>query len=208
VVTEVCVQYVEAARFRVGDRELSMREWLRFEWQRTGLPFRLANEACGVANAATRKYLTADHLGYDPPVEAFVSLAEYANRHGKPEGRPYFSSDGKRPIPGAEWAKMGAEFRCEVGVTNVWREPQLGGFERMQGDRNHPTPPRIANSATGSEKGRGSLTPGGACRYYGGASGRRVRLRWRARFARRHRGPVAKQFGLRPVDMQPAGSEQ
>jgi site-specific DNA-methyltransferase (adenine-specific) len=136
VVTEVCVQYTKAAVFHVDDRELSMQEWLRHEWERSGLPLRLSNEACGVANAATRKYLTADHLWYYPPVEAFVSLADYANRFGDPQGRPYFSIDKRRPISGEAWGRMRAKFRCEVGVTNVWREPQVGGGERIQGARN------------------------------------------------------------------------
>lgn len=136
VVTEVCVQYVKAAIFPCGDRMLSMQEWLRHEWRRTGLPWRCANEACGVLNAATRKYLTADHLWYYPPVEAFVKLTEYANRRGKTEGRPYFSLNGKHAIGGGEWSKMRAKFQCEIGITNVWREPQVSGGERIQGVRN------------------------------------------------------------------------
>jgi site-specific DNA-methyltransferase (adenine-specific) len=135
VVTEVCVHYVKAARFRVGDRMLTMQEWLRHEWLRSGLPLRLANEACGVLNAATRKYLTADHLWYYPPPEAFVRLAAYANRHGQQAGRPYFSLDGQRPIAAKAWGKMRAKFQCPVGVTNVWREPQVNGTERIQGKR-------------------------------------------------------------------------
>lgn len=136
VVTEVCVHYVKTARFRAEGREMSMQEWLRYEWKRSGLPLRLANEACGVLNAATRKYLTADHLWYYPPVEAFVKLAEYANLHGAPEGRPYFSTDGKKPVSARKWAKLRAKFQCDVGVTNVWREPQVAGSERIQGARN------------------------------------------------------------------------
>jgi hypothetical protein len=136
VVTEVCVHYVKSPRFCSGEQAWSMQDWLRAEWQRSGLPFRLANEACGVLNAATRKYLTADHLWYYPPVEAFVRLAEYANSHGQSEGRPYFSLDGIHPVSAEAWAKMRAKFRCELGVTNVWREPQLAGQERIQGARN------------------------------------------------------------------------
>ena len=135
VVTEVCVHYVKAAMFRVGNQSLTMQEWLRREWKRTGLPLRLANEACGVLNAATRKYLTADHLWYYPPVEAFVKLSQYANEYGDPKGQPYFSIDGEHPIPGHHWAALRAKFTCEVGVTNVWREPQVGGAERIQGTR-------------------------------------------------------------------------
>ena len=136
VVTEVCVHYVKSANLGLGGWVLSMQDWLRSEWQRTGLPFRMANEACGVLNAATRKYLTADHLWYYPPVDALVKLADYANRYGKPEGRPYFSLDGNRPVSAEEWAKMRAKFHCDLGVTNVWREPQVGGQERIQGMRN------------------------------------------------------------------------
>lgn len=136
VVTEVCVHYVKEAHFQAGEQVLSMQEWLRSEWQRSGLPLRLANEACGVLNAATRKYLTNDHLWYYPPVEAFVQLAQYANRHGKPEGRPYFSTNGKTPISGDEWGKMRAKFYCGVGITNVWQAPQVSGEERIQGSRN------------------------------------------------------------------------
>lgn len=132
VVTEVCVQYVKEASFPADGRQLSMQEWLRYEWERSGLPLSRTNEACGVRNAATRKYFTRCHLWYYPPVDAFVRLADYANRYGKPKGRPYFSLDGKKPLTGGEWAKMRAKFRCEVGVTNVWREPPVRGRERLK----------------------------------------------------------------------------
>ncbi len=132
VVTEICVQYVKAARFEVEGRAISMQGWLRHEWSRAGLPLSRANAACGVKNAATRKYLTACHLWYFPPVEAFERLAAYANRHGLRGGRPYFSTDGKKPLPGAAWEKMRAKFHCEVGVTNIWSTPALRGPERLK----------------------------------------------------------------------------
>lgn len=135
VVTEICAHYVKSAEFQIDGRRATMQEWLRHEWSRTGLPFRLANDACGVLNAATRKYLTADHLWYFPPAESFVRLADYANRAGDPQGRPYFSVDGREPISGAQWERMRAKFHCDLGVTNVWREPQVSGSERIRGDR-------------------------------------------------------------------------
>jgi hypothetical protein len=135
VVTEVCVHYVKAATFHVGDRTLTMQEWLRQEWIRSGLALRLSNEACGVLNAATRKYLTADHLWYYPPPDAFVKLADYANCRGNPTGRPYFSLDGKHSISDRQWSRMRAKFQCPLGVTNVWSEPQVNGAERIQGER-------------------------------------------------------------------------
>jgi len=132
IVTEICVQYVRSARFTVGGSEMSMQEWLRHEWMRSGLALHSANDACGVRNAATRKYLTADHLWYYPPVEAFERMAAYVNSHGEPAGRPYFSVDGKRPLCGDEWAKLRAKFHCEFGVSNVWSMPPMRGPERLK----------------------------------------------------------------------------
>ena len=57
VVTEVCAQYVKATTFKVGGRELAIKEWLRWEWERSGLPLSKSNEACGVKNAANAQVL-------------------------------------------------------------------------------------------------------------------------------------------------------
>lgn len=132
VTTEVCVQYTKKAFFKFQGTLLPMKEWLRAEWERTGLPLYKTNEACGVRNAATRKYFTKDHLWYYPPPEAFDHLARFANRYGRPEGRPYFSLDGRHPLSAAEWAKMRAKFHFENGVTNVWQEPAVRGSERLK----------------------------------------------------------------------------
>jgi site-specific DNA-methyltransferase (adenine-specific) len=128
VVTEVCVQYVKEAKIN----DISLQEWLRKEWERTGLSFSKANTACGVKNAATRKYLTKDHLWYFPPPDAFDKLVMFANQNGKPDGKPYFSRDGKQPITPDEWARMRTKFYCKPGITNVWREPPLNGSERFK----------------------------------------------------------------------------
>jgi len=133
-VTEVCVHYIKRAEFKVKDRVARMQEWLRLEWERTELPQSKANEACGVKNAATRKYLTKDHLWYFPPPKRFGKLVEYANRYGNPNGRPYFFIDGKKPFTEQEWAKMRPKFYCELGVTNVWGHPPLHDEERLKED--------------------------------------------------------------------------
>lgn len=132
VVTEVCVQYVRRVTLACGGEEMTLKRWLRHEWRRTGLPLTRANAACGVRNAATRKYLTQCHLWYFPPPEAFEALARYAGEHGDPAGRPYFSLDGRRPATGDEWSRMRSKFRCDVGVTNVWRVPPVRGPERIK----------------------------------------------------------------------------
>ena len=128
VVTEVCAQYVREPR--VGG--LLLKEWLLAEWRRTGLPLRRANEACGVKDAATRKYLEQGHLWYFPPAEAMGRLVRHANEHGLPAGRPYFSLDGRAPVGEDEWSRMRAKFRCPHGVTNVWRRPAVRGRERIK----------------------------------------------------------------------------
>lgn len=132
VVTEVCVQYVRKNTLVSGERSLPIRDWLRSEWKRTGLPFSLTNEACGVKGAATRKYFTQDRLWYFPPPEAFVRIAAYANAHGRPDGAPYFAKpDGDAYLPD-EWELMRAKFHCEVGVSNVWHMPAVRGRERIK----------------------------------------------------------------------------
>ncbi len=132
IVTEVCVQYVRDVKVDVGIESMSLKEWLRFEWSRSGLPLYKANEACGVKNAAIRKYLTQCDMWYFPPPKAFEAMAGYVNIHGDPTGRPYFSLDGKVPCSGEQWSKMRAKFHCDVGITNVWREPAVRGKERLK----------------------------------------------------------------------------
>ena len=76
VVTEVCAQYVRKVRIGANGAAVDLKEWVRSEWERSGLPLYQANAACGVKNAATRKYLTKCHLWYFPPPEAFEMLAD------------------------------------------------------------------------------------------------------------------------------------
>ncbi len=128
VVSEVCVQYAFEARIS----GLELKAWLLREWKRSGLPVRKANEACGVVDAATRKYLDQGHLWYFPPPEMFVKMQQYANMYGKAEGRPFFSIDGKLPATAEEWAKMRSKFHCPHGYTNVWDRPALRGSERFK----------------------------------------------------------------------------
>jgi site-specific DNA-methyltransferase (adenine-specific) len=112
-----------------------MKEWLRAEWTRSGLPMYLANKASGVRNAATRKYLTKCHLWYFPPPEAFDGMVAFTNKRGDQKGRPYFSLDGKRSITGEEWGKLRAKFYCDYGINNVWTEPAVRGSERVKEGR-------------------------------------------------------------------------
>ncbi|MBN1787377.1 MAG: hypothetical protein JW806_03180 [Sedimentisphaerales bacterium] len=128
VVSEVCVQYT----FEVKIDGLILKQWLKKEWQRTGLPLKKANEACGVRDAAVRKYLDQGHLWYYPPPEMFILLQEYANKFGAPEGRPYFSLDGKSPCSKKKWSKMRAKFKCPHGFTNIWDRNPTNGKERIK----------------------------------------------------------------------------
>lgn len=139
VVTEVCVQYTrEAALQSDAAVRLPLQQWLRREWLRTGLPLDRSNEACGVRNAATRKYFTQDHLWYFPPPAVMERLAEYANQNGQPTSRPYFSLDGKSPLTAAQWARMRAKWHHVHGITNVWSEPAVRGLERIKDGASRP----------------------------------------------------------------------
>jgi DNA methylase len=134
VVTEVCVQYVKRPEFHIDGKAIGLKEWLRLEWERTGMPLYATNEACEVKNAASRKYFTKDHLWYAPPPEVFAKLVSYANLHGNPEGKPFFSIDGHLPLVKENYANLFATFNGKYGVTNVWQHPPLHGQERVKLD--------------------------------------------------------------------------
>jgi len=135
VVTEVCVQYVKKPMFEVNGEIMTMKDWLRYEWGRTGLPFSKTNVACGVVDAATRKYFTKCHLWYMPPAEAFGKLSKYANEYGKEDGKPYFAIDGKTPLTQNDWAELKPVFNCPFGMTNVWEVSQLRSKERVKNEQ-------------------------------------------------------------------------
>ena len=134
VVTEVCVFYSRRVELPAEDgRMLPVQQWLRHEWLRSGLPLYRANEACGVRNAATRKYLTTDRVWYFPPAGMVERMASYANLYGLASDRPYFSLDGYSQVTGGEWDSLRYRWNFEHGVTNVWCHPPLKGSERYRG---------------------------------------------------------------------------
>lgn len=141
MVTEVSALYRRKLFLDTGDGQtLAVKEWLRAEWQRSGLPLCKANEACEVKNAATRKYLTADWLWYWPPGEAVKKMADYCTAFGKPANRPYFSLDGTKPITSEEWDRMRAVWNHRNGITNVWSRPPLADSERLRGTMERSAP--------------------------------------------------------------------
>ncbi len=136
IVTEVCARYIREVRLATEDgQQLPLQQWLRYEWQRAGLPLSKTNEACGVKNAATRKYFTQDHLWYFPPPEMMERLASYAKQHGCTTNRPYFSLDGIHPLDAEQWSHMRAKWNHIHGVTNVWSEPAVRGIERLKDEQ-------------------------------------------------------------------------
>lgn len=132
VVTEVAGLYVRPAVVVENGDELSIQDWLRAEWKRAGFAASLANEVCGVKNAASRKWLTADHLWYMPPFEMFEKLRKYANAHGDPEGAPYFQMDNQEEWEDSRWSKMRSVWNHTHGLTNVWQIPALRSSERVR----------------------------------------------------------------------------
>jgi len=156
VVTEVCAFYQRTFTVSGPDGPMPPKQWVRHEWARSGLSLQRANEACGVKNAATRKYLTKDWLWYWPPGEMTERLAAYANAHGQPTGWPYFSLDGERPVTAAEWDALRYTWRHAHGVTNVWSRRPLHGEERLKGTLRRAAPrvynPTAASSAHLNQK--------------------------------------------------------
>lgn len=140
VVSEVCVLYQRRFEIAGADGPLPVQQWLRHEWQRAGLALAKANDACGVRNAATRKYLTQDWMWYWPPGEMMERLAAYANEHGTPSGWPYFSVDGVASVTAKEWDALRYAWHHQHGVTNVWRLGPLHGDERVKGTLRRAAP--------------------------------------------------------------------
>ena len=143
VVTEVCAFYTRTPRlprYPGSPQLIHMKEWLLSEWLRTGLPKADANKACGVKNAATRKYFDQGWLWYFPPVDVMMQLVAHANRFGDPAGKPYFSFDGTTPVSAAEWAATRSVWHHEHGVTNVWERPPLRNSERYRGSMRRSAP--------------------------------------------------------------------
>jgi len=133
VVTEICVLYQRKLTLPSPDGLFEVKEWLRHEWERSGLPVYKANAACGVKNAATRKYLTKDWLWYWPPGEMLEKMAAYANAEGKRTTWPYYSLDGIAPVQAQAWDALRYRWHHVHGLTNVWRAGPLHGSERIKG---------------------------------------------------------------------------
>lgn len=141
VVTEVSALYRKKIYLQTGNGQtLDAKSWLRAEWSRSGLPLYKANEACGVKNAATRKYLTSDWLWYWPPGEAVEKMAHYCTEHGKKTEFPYFSLDGKNSPKAQEWDNLRATWNHRNGITNVWQRPPLADSERLRGSMQRSAP--------------------------------------------------------------------
>lgn len=148
IANEICVFYSRRLEFPVNGELVQAKYWLKNEWKRTGLPLRQANEACGVKDAAVRKYLDTGWLWYFPPAEMFQRLVDWANSKGDAGGRPYYSLDGKMPLTGSEWASFRYPWNHENGLTNVWQEPPLHGKERIRGTGTRHAP-RVHNPKAG-----------------------------------------------------------
>lgn len=133
VVTELAVRYTRKATLESADgKSLPLKEWLRAEWVRSGRPLYESNEACGVANAATRKYLTQCYMWYFPPGDALVGMAKWCTKHGNKTDRPYFSLDGKTAPTAQAWERLRAKWLHTHGLTNVWQEPPVHNGERVR----------------------------------------------------------------------------
>jgi hypothetical protein len=140
VVSEVCVLYQRHLEFHGPGGTMPVQQWVRHEWLRSGLPLYRANEACGVKNAATRKYLTQDWLWYWPPGVMMERLAAYANDHGIASDWPYFSIYGETAVTAKTWDSLRYRWNHAHGLTNVWSRPPLHDGERLKGTMRRAAP--------------------------------------------------------------------
>lgn len=127
VVTEICVRYVRDVGIpNSKGNSIPVQEWFYNEWKRSGIPFYKANEACGVKNAATRKYLTLSDMWYLPPLPKIEALARYANEHGKPTDIPYFSIDEHLPSSFEEYKKTGIKLKANwENIKEDWEKTKV-----------------------------------------------------------------------------------
>ncbi len=150
IANEICVFYQRCWEFPTRDGILPAKEWMRYEWKRAGLRFNEANAACGVKNAATRKWMAPESwLWYPPPPEKMAALVGYANRHGEPSGRPYYSVDGQRPVTALEWERMRYPWTHAHAMTNVWEHPPVNGSERLRNVDGVRHAPRVHRPTAG-----------------------------------------------------------
>ena len=106
-----------------------------------------ANEACGVRNAATRKYLTRDWLWYWPPGEMIERLAALRQR-ARPRIRlALLLARRPGPVTAKEWDALRHRWRHAHGLTNVWQLAPLHGVERVKGTMRRAAP-RVYNPSS------------------------------------------------------------
>ena len=140
VVSEICVLYQRRFEVESPEGPMPVQKWLRHEWVRSGIPLYKANEACGVRNAATRKYLTQDWLWYWPPGAMVEAMGTYANDRGDSDGWPFFSLDGETPVTAKQWDELRYQWNHTHGLTNVWQRPSLHDSERLKGTLRRSAP--------------------------------------------------------------------
>lgn len=150
VANEICVFYQRRWELPAPAGPLPAQQWMRAEWIRSGLPMKAANAACGVKDAATRKYFARESwLWYPPPAPVMDRLVKYLNRHGDKAGRPYYSLDGKRPVTATEWAAMRYPWSHVHALTNVWEHPPVNGAERLRNVEGVRHAPRVHKPKAG-----------------------------------------------------------
>lgn len=152
VTTEIATRYTRPI-IKTPHNTMTIQDWIHSEWKRSGLPLSSANIACGVKNAATRKYLTSDEHWYLPPFSMIEKLAEYCTRHGRKTETPYFhitalldtqnrsenvsknAKDEYQTLKDAykeAYDALKPRWNHQHGFTNVWEHPAVKSPERLK----------------------------------------------------------------------------
>lgn len=134
VVNEMVVFYTRRLEFPTPDGVVPARRWLLDEWLRSGLPRRRANDACGVRDAATRKYFDQGRLWYPPPAGGRLPSCA-------PNGAPLPGQSAAVAAPGvrmtdddlAAWERLAAYVRYRDACAEWWtyglRDSCVGGMD-------------------------------------------------------------------------------
>jgi hypothetical protein len=141
-VTEICPHYTRPLILRHEGRAVGWQEWLRLEWEGTGLPWSHLNHAAGVANAATRKWLV-EPAAAPPGGTVMARIAAYATLHSRDPGKGHFQLDGA-PLDAGCWDRLLPVFEPADGSVNVWHAPIVRGRERI-------APPGIESALIGQK---------------------------------------------------------
>ena len=140
VVSEVCVLYQRRLELTGPDGPMPRAAVAAQRMAAVGLPLYRANAACGVRNAATRKYLTQDWLWYWPSGAMVERLAAYANDHGAGLRLALLLAGRRDPGDGQGVGRAAVRLAPRPRPDERVERPPLHDSERLKGTMRRAAP--------------------------------------------------------------------